>query len=417
MKAAVMSIEGNKACIINDEGIISYIDDKGYSVGEELEIEVKAQPVSEKIMVFAKKNMPVIAAAAAFVIMLSGGVGYANCHTYSTVTLDINPSLRYSLNLFDKVIDVDAYNNDGEEIVSKIEKNAKGKNLDNVVSLTLDELDRTGYVREDTSIVVTLGSRVDSEDKLENEVVDSVSKWNDVKVSEGEAKSINVETVRVTPQMADMAIEKGVSPGKIYIVGKLKEQVLEDAEFDEDEWLTKSVNEITEAKNTVSDQSQKASAVSADKPAEKQTKAAEETSAGSTGSENSENPEASSEPKKKSSKKKDKDKKKTASGNESLSDDEVGETVSGDGTGGAAVSENQAVISENIIPEELIPLIQPTVSSQPEPESTAVPEQTETGISDDVEVPLMDQSGPTSSYLDGSVIQDTTCDSIPGESE
>lgn len=411
-----MSIEGKKAYIIDDEGNISCIDDQGFSVGEELEINVKTQTVPEKIMIFAKRNMPVIAAAAAFVVMLSGGVGYANCHTYSTVTLDINPSLRYSLNLFDKVIEVGAYNNDGEEIVSRIEKDAKGKNLENVVSLTLDELDRTGYVGEETSVVVTLGSKVDSEDKLENEVVDSVSKWNDVKTSEGESKSISVETVKVTPQMADMAIEKGVSPGKIYIVGKLKEQVLEDAEFDEDEWLTKSVKEIKDAEKSVSDLTTKASAVSEDKSGQKQAQASANSSAGSTGSSASKKASASDTSKKDAKKKT--GKKKTTSGNEPLSADKVGETVSGDGTGGQPLSENAVPVSDNsIVPEELIPLIQPTVSSQPMPEAPADPEIPETGGSETIDVQFVDQSGPDSSYLDGPAIQENaTCDSIvPGD--
>ena len=404
-----MSIEGKKAIIIDDEGKISSIDDKGYSVGEELELEVRTETIPDRIMIFAKKNMPVIAAAAAFVVMLSGGVGYANCHAYSTVTLDINPSLRYSLNLFDKVIEVDSYNDDGEEIVEKIAKDVKGKKLDSVVSMTLDELDRTGYVGEDTSVVVTLGSRVDSVDKLEDEVHDSVTKWNDVKTEEGESKSVNVETVKVTPQMVDMAMEKGVSPGKIYIVGKLKEQVLEDAEFDEDEWLTKSVSEIRDAEKTVSDQTSKA-AVSEDKSGTKQPeKTSEKPSTGSAGSDASEK-QTAAETKEKTTKKKS-SKKKVASGNESLSADKVGETVSGDGSGGSPVSENKAV-SENIInPEELVPLIQPTVSSQPV-EPPVVPEQTETGVSDETEGVMFDQPDPASSYLEGLMVQDATCDSV-----
>ncbi|MBQ7463917.1 MAG: hypothetical protein IJS86_03550, partial [Lachnospiraceae bacterium] len=69
MKAAVMSIENGKAVIIDDEGNISSIDDRGFSVGEELEISTKTQTFSDRIVVFAKKNMPVVAAAAAFVVM------------------------------------------------------------------------------------------------------------------------------------------------------------------------------------------------------------------------------------------------------------------------------------------------------------------------------------------------------------
>ena len=414
-----MNIEGKKAYIIDDEGNISCIEDQGYSVGEELEIEVKTQTIPDRILMFAKRNMPVIAAAAAFVVMLSGGVSYVNLHAYSTVTLDINPSLKYSLNLFDKVIEVDSFNNDGEEIVTQIEKGAKGKTLDNVVSLTLDELDRTGYVGEDTSVVVTLGSRAGNEDRLEDEVLESVSKWNETKTSEGESKSVSVETVKVTPQMADMAEEKGVSPGKIYIVGKLKEQVLENAEFDEDEWLTKSVKEIREAEKSVSDQTPKTPSVSADKSVSSQAKAPANSSAGSTGSEASAKAVSSEKPVNNGKKN---SKKKKTSGSEALSADKAGETVSeGSAGGAAAVSGNEVPVpvpvSGNTVPEEPTPLIQPTVSSQPVSEPPADPVQTETGTAETADMTFVDQSGTDSSYLDVPVTQDAKCDSILSEDE
>ena len=50
-----MSIENGKAVIIDDEGNISSIDDRGFSVGEELEISTKTQTFSDRIVVFAKK--------------------------------------------------------------------------------------------------------------------------------------------------------------------------------------------------------------------------------------------------------------------------------------------------------------------------------------------------------------------------
>ncbi len=411
MKAAVMKIEGSKAVVINEEGRISYIKNKGYTAGEKLEISSRAESLADKVTDFAKKNMPVIAAAASFLVLLTGGLGFANHHPCSTVTLDINPSLRYSLNIFDKVVDMDSFNDDGSEIVEEIGRSTKGKSLDKAVRLTLDELDRTGYVGENTSVVVTLGSRTESEDKLETEVVGSVDDWNTEKTEAGEAKSIEVETVKVTPEMADMAREKNVSPGKIYIVGKLKDEVLEDAEFDEDEWLDKSVSEIKEATKTVSSGTIADIAVAV--PGEKSS-VSDAAVNPSSGSEGSEAPEVKTEAKvtvkKNTSGNKKKD--KTASGNATLSADKVSDTVSGSAGGGNALSGNEAAVSENAAAAgEGQQLIQPTISSQPV-EVPAVPEQTETEVPETIEVLQIDPPDVDSSYLIQTDVEDATCDSV-----
>ena len=421
MKAAVMKIEGKKAIVMLDDGSMQYIRNNNYSVGEELEITAGENAAGnlDRIIVFTRRNMPVVAAAAAFVIMLSGGLTIANTHENSVVTLDINPSLKYSLNVFDKVIDMDSYNDDGAEIVSKIAVDVKGKNLENAVKQTLDELDRTGYVEENTAVVVTLNSKTKSEDELETQVMGSVDNWNEEKSLEDEGKSIDVETVKVTPQMADSAEDKNVSPGKIYIVGKLKEQVLEEVEFDEDEWLDKSVKEIEEAAKTVSNEAA-AKAISENKKAasgntviaakEKESSA----EAGVPAAVNDAYPPE--EPAKTSSKK---NKKKKVSSNTGVSTNEGeastegeggGSSLSGDAVSGG-VSENQPANPAETVSDPS--LVIPSISG--EPEEQAAPVETETVTVENMELQTVDQLGIDSSYLEIPQAMDAMCDSVPAE--
>ena len=421
MKAAVMKIEGKKAIVMLDDGSMQYIRNNNYSVGEELEITAGENAAGnlDRIIVFTRRNMPVVAAAAAFVIMLSGGLTIANTHENSVVTLDINPSLKYSLNVFDKVIDMDSYNDDGAEIVSKIAVDVKGKNLENAVKQTLDELDRTGYVGENTAVVVTLNSKTKSEDELETQVMGSVDNWNEEKSLEDEGKSIDVETVKVTPQMADSAEDKNVSPGKIYIVGKLKEQVLEEVEFDEDEWLDKSVKEIEEAAKTVSNEAA-AKAISENKKAasgntviaakEKESSA----EAGVPAAVNDAYPPE--EPAKTSSKK---NKKKKVSSNTGVSTNEGGASTEGEGGGSSlsgdavsgGVSENQPANPAETVSDPS--LVIPSISG--EPEEQAAPVETETVTVENMELQTVDQLGIDSSYLEIPQAMDAMCDSVPAE--
>ena len=429
MKAAVMKLEGNKAVVMCDDGTVKRIDNDNYSVGEELEITEKTTDKYDKLLGFTRKNMPVAAAAAAFVVCLSGGLFVANVKTASVVTLDINPSLKYSLNMFEKVIDVDSFNDDGEEIVVQIKDDAKGKNIENAVKLTLDELDRTGYVKEETAVVVTLDSRTHSEDSLETQVIGSVGKWNNEKSDEGELKSVAVETVRVTPEMAGSAEDKNVSPGKIYIVGKLKEQVLESAEFNEDEWLDKSVMEIEEAANSVS------TAMAAKKVSENKAKVSENLLTAEVQKpkteEKTEEPGNSGEKKAKAEEKANtgkstegsKKKSKSSSANSVVSANIAEGALIAAGLGGGTSLSADAVTTvsgEQIIvstPEIITDpaLVVPTISSQPE--EPAVPEVTEPVVTDSLETLTTDQSYTDSSYLDVQMTQDVTCDSILVENQ
>lgn len=432
MKAAVMKIEGKRAVVMLEDGSFKYLKNENYSVGEELEISMDTDTSDgsgfDRVLTFARKNMPVVAAAAAFVIMLSGGLKIAGSYENSVVTLDINPSLKYSLNVFDKVIDMDSYNDDGAEIVSAVGREIRGQSLECAVKNTLDELDRTGYVGEETAVVVTLNSKTRSEDALETQVIGSVGKWNNEKSDEGESKSVNLETVRVTPQMADSAEDKNVSPGKIYIVGKLKEQVLEEASFDEDEWLDKSVKEIEEATDSLSDgtgagtisgnkRSSSSNIVTASKnrsdgtskktgsePASDETKPAEGTqviASSGTG----------------------KKKKKVSANATSANGAETVASTEGEG-GGTSLSQDAAVAPASVSSDQVVTdpvtgetpgLELPTISAEPVTEDAVQPVETETVTVDPLATQMVDRPETDSSYLDVPVDMGAMCDSVPLE--
>ena len=433
MKAAVMKIEGKRAVVMLEDGSFKYLKNENYSVGEELEISTGTDSEDgsgfDRILSFTRKNMPVVAAAAAFVILLSGGLKIAGSYENSVVTLDINPSLKYTLNVFDKVIAMDSYNDDGAEIVSAVGDEIRGQSLESAVKNTLDELDRTGYVGQETAVVVTLKSKTKSEDALETQVIGSVGKWNNEKNDEGADKSVSLETVRVTPQMADSAEDKNVSPGKIYIVGKLKEQVLEEASFDEDEWLDKSVKEIEEATSFVSGEV-RAAAVSDNKKtsstntatASKNRAEATSAKAGSDTAADETKPAEGTE--KLASEGTGKKKKKVSSNAVSADVAAAGASTEGEG-GGTSLSGDAAVpgsvSSDQIVTDPAVPeapgLELPTISSEPVTEDAVLPVETETVTVDPLTMQTVDRSGADSSYLDVPQTMDATCDSVPVEGQ
>ena len=84
-------------------------------------------------------------------LLATGGAGYATAVSpYSHVTLDVNPSIEYTLNRFDQVVSIDCMNDEGQEIVDNISDDvSKFASFEDVFKLTVDELYRLGYLTGD----------------------------------------------------------------------------------------------------------------------------------------------------------------------------------------------------------------------------------------------------------------------------
>ena len=220
MKATVVSIEGSRAAVLAHDGTFNEIKNHDYSIGQILDY--KAQ--TPNIVNFASVHSKKIAAAAAAVMLTTGTVS-ANTYAYSTVTLDVNPSLRYELNVFDRVIGFDSFNTDGEEIVSDIRSDVLGKKIDNALEITLDALDESDYITEDTPVVVTVSSHGRKDDALKKKAMEEMNDWNEK--NKPDNKSISGNTVIVTKDELKDAKEKNESPGRP-ILNEIKDQGIEN---------------------------------------------------------------------------------------------------------------------------------------------------------------------------------------------
>ncbi|MCR4922754.1 MAG: hypothetical protein K5931_01965 [Lachnospiraceae bacterium] len=232
MKAVVIDIEKNIATILGANGIFSQIDNNGYQIGEELEIELveKAKKSSEsfksKVMKFEKtfSRQATRIAAAFLVLVLGAGSVTAYAMPCSKVTVDVNPSIEYGVNIFNTVVSTKAYNEAGTAILSNME--VKGKSLDKAIDITLDTLADAEYIDQETDVVMTVESKVVSNTQLEKEVMTAMESWNDKKAAEPEKKkSIKPNAVIVTEDIKSKAKEKNMSPGMVYIENQINNPV------------------------------------------------------------------------------------------------------------------------------------------------------------------------------------------------
>ncbi len=237
MKAVVVEIMNNKAAVLSDQGCVVTIKNYGYEIGQVIQINASKHPALKKITAFA-------ASAAAFVILGTGTWAYAT--PYSYVSVDVNPSIEYTINRFDLVLSVKAMNDSGEDIMQEVSLNQlKNQTIRKAIVKTVEQISSAGYLKEkiEGGIIITTASEdLDKAEKLAIDLQQAVGEeiTDQEEDTEVEAYPVNLERI-------EEARELGVTPGKLTLVEKLQASSSDPDSVNVEEWLSKSVKEIKKA--------------------------------------------------------------------------------------------------------------------------------------------------------------------------
>lgn len=233
MKAVIVELKGHDAAALTDDGCILKVKNKKYAIGQV--IELNAARKSKKFVVWA-------ASAAAAVILLGAGA-WAYYTPYSYVSLDVNPSIEYSVNRFDRVLSADAVNNDGIEILQKL--SLKNKTIDKAVKETVDEIAQKGYF-EGTDpggiVISTAGPNESDAQQLAQDLQTAAEEETKDAETPVEVEAISVGLARVQE-----ARTLGTTPGKLNLVQKLQASSDTPDSIKVEDWLNKPVKEIMKA--------------------------------------------------------------------------------------------------------------------------------------------------------------------------
>ncbi len=262
MKAVVMEMNNNICSVLCDDGAFRKL--KGsYEIGQEIDVVPGKRnyclPLGKKTKQRSYTGY-IAGLAAAAVLFLAVG-SYETVFAYSYVTLDVNPSIEYTLNRLNRVIKVSALNEDASTIVESLNSSVRLNTLSDAVSKTIDTLQEYEYlIEDDSSVLVDVVSGSDSvTELLTSSVTTSVEDYDNITVS------------IITSDENDRAAanENGISTGR-YEAMKLSEEKETDTksteapedlqEYDSEEKIDRyrhmSVKEIVseiEASNNVDD--------------------------------------------------------------------------------------------------------------------------------------------------------------------
>ncbi len=157
------------------------------------------------------------------------------------VYLDVNPSIEIKTNMYDKVIVVNAINDDGTSIMSSID--IKNKKLETAVDEIMNEMIIQGYINptvKDNAILISVNAHsTEQGNKISESINVTVNKTlTDNKI----AAVVMNQGINSMKDLQALSKETGVSVGKLQLIQKMIEQ--EDNEIDVNSLYSLKVKEL-----------------------------------------------------------------------------------------------------------------------------------------------------------------------------
>lgn len=231
MKGIIVEIKNEDVVVLSKDGTICKMQNHDYKIGDEINMNEKQKAGPR----FIRWGVSIAAACALFTI---GAFAYSTPAGY--VSLDVNPSVEYTINMFDRVIEVKAINDDGTELLTEL--NLMNKSIGKAIEQTTAKLIEEGYITDDENggvIISTYGADTEDAQKLAEQLKERISAY-----IEEEGKIADVESEAIGEARVQEARELGVSPGKLNLIEKLIKSSTTSAAINKEEWLDKPVKEI-----------------------------------------------------------------------------------------------------------------------------------------------------------------------------
>lgn len=215
MKGIVVE-QNDKYAVILDKngGFVKVKNRENYRIGHEIDIE-------SKVLNFNFKTISKVASiAAAFALICGVSVGaYAYNTPYNYVSVDINPSMEFAVNIFDRVLEVKGINSDGEDLLKY--KSYKNLKINEAIVNCIEEAVEEGFLGESdhNAVMITVSGK---DNKKVANIKEELANSANVTLEQGKVRS-EVLAEETTLDKRKAAKELGISPGKLVLIEKLKE--------------------------------------------------------------------------------------------------------------------------------------------------------------------------------------------------
>ena len=252
MKAVIVDLKDSNAVILRDDGRFEKIKNKNYSIGQEITLQ-------SQVLHFPKQA--VVAASAALAITVCGGIGtYTWSNPISYVSLDINPSIAYSLNEFNRVIAVNGMNEEGAAVVDAISSSLKNTDITTALTITVEQLSNDAYIDAGDTNYMIIGVYSDK-DKKASDLMNTVDAF-----SASTVDTCSITTVHVSKETKETADAYGITAGKMELINEITNVASDPQDVDPVALADLSVAQLEQTKAAAATGASVSSAVASTTP-------------------------------------------------------------------------------------------------------------------------------------------------------
>ena len=229
MNGVIVDLVNGQAAALCDDGRVVKLQDAGYSLGQLVEVHER------------KRRTPLwvrwasTAAAAALLLVGAGGAA-AYAMPYGVVSLDVNPSLEYTINRFDYVLRVEGVNEDGRELLGQMDTS---KLMHRPIGTAHFSQDRLVHLQrtQDCPQLFRSDTAGTKEPTHAEKLVSALESG-----LRGSREDLEVRAVTVSEADIDAAHLEGMSAGRHRVLGELRES--EGEGFSAEEWKDRPIHDI-----------------------------------------------------------------------------------------------------------------------------------------------------------------------------
>ena len=227
MKAVVLEVRGKEAVVLTTDGEIIKIRQKNLTTGDTIELSEK-QAKGNVISYREILRYGSVAAAVALILGSGGLYSYNNVVACSYVSLDSTPSIEYTLNRKNLVLDVTALNEEATEIVQELkDAGVKKSTLSEAMEMTAGLLEKYGYLDTDATDYVLINVSSDDE-KLRDLLKEEANTVFD-NITTDNAENVNVTVTESSVSDRKNAKSLGISSGEYQEIQRIKENETADS--------------------------------------------------------------------------------------------------------------------------------------------------------------------------------------------
>lgn len=235
MQAVIVEVRGRHAVALTEAGSFLRVPNKQYQPGQTMTLDVTQtnEPrVRNRSRLGSYANM-----VAGLVLLAFGGlIGYMA--PVGVVSLDVNPSFEYSINCFDRVLDISAVNDDAKALLPNIDEQALlYQPVDDALETTILVLRENGYLSaaDKNNVVIAASS-------YEARHTEQIVQRLETRIAE--QSDLKVYAISVSSDEVKSAHALGTSAGKQYVLHHLTAEEDKVVESAGEDWLNQPMQRI-----------------------------------------------------------------------------------------------------------------------------------------------------------------------------